>query len=255
MPFEDFKLTAAYHVAAHVRDQIFNLDPDHSLIAINDFFVESESFKEQCLSQQRWTFLHDVIQASFEAGIDYVERKVGCDAEGDFLQILDDHGIEYCEKQVWIDEGNDCEAYYNYLTEEIYEQVTPLVVNEVFTLLFADRSLLLQLGTVVAETVKPLKVADHPDLLAMDGKVIRCTYWPSWVKKALMYRDKGRCSICLCDITGCFAVGEGYHMDHIVPLNLGGTNDITNLQILCETCNLAKGGDEIKTSTKYMLYW
>lgn len=31
------------------------------------------------------------------------------------------------------------------------------------------------------------------------------------------------------------------HVDHVVPLALGGTDDATNLQALCQACNLGKG--------------
>lgn len=30
------------------------------------------------------------------------------------------------------------------------------------------------------------------------------------------------------------------HVDHIKPISLGGTNDLDNLQLLCQTCNLKK---------------
>jgi 5-methylcytosine-specific restriction endonuclease McrA len=35
---------------------------------------------------------------------------------------------------------------------------------------------------------------------------------------------------------------EGNHVDHIVPRKLGGDDSLTNLQLLCEQCNLRKGG-------------
>jgi len=31
------------------------------------------------------------------------------------------------------------------------------------------------------------------------------------------------------------------HIDHIVPVACGGTNDLDNLQFLCRSCNMAKG--------------
>ena len=31
------------------------------------------------------------------------------------------------------------------------------------------------------------------------------------------------------------------HVDHITPVRFGGTDDESNLQALCERCNLAKG--------------
>lgn len=43
------------------------------------------------------------------------------------------------------------------------------------------------------------------------------------------------CPYCLADIS------DGYHVDHYMPLALGGTNWPDNLQCTCPTCNMSKG--------------
>jgi 5-methylcytosine-specific restriction endonuclease McrA len=53
--------------------------------------------------------------------------------------------------------------------------------------------------------------------------------------KKLLARQKYRCAICKGGLEA------GYHRDHIVPLFLGGSNWIRNLQLLCPKCNLKKG--------------
>ncbi len=51
---------------------------------------------------------------------------------------------------------------------------------------------------------------------------------------ALLKKQKGGCVICKT------AFGNRYHVDHIMPLARGGSNDRTNLQILCAPCNQSK---------------
>ncbi|OKO69265.1 hypothetical protein AC628_33740 [Bradyrhizobium sp. NAS96.2] len=50
----------------------------------------------------------------------------------------------------------------------------------------------------------------------------------------LIKQQKRRCAYCRTKLT------LDYHVDHILALSRGGSNDRTNLQILCEPCNLAK---------------
>lgn len=40
------------------------------------------------------------------------------------------------------------------------------------------------------------------------------------------------------------AKGLKYHVDHIVPLIAGGSNDRSNLQILCQPCNNSKSSKD-----------
>lgn len=52
--------------------------------------------------------------------------------------------------------------------------------------------------------------------------------------RALLKRQKEKCVVCRTDIS------KSYHIDHVMPLSLGGSNDIWNIQLLCPFCNLSK---------------
>lgn len=54
-------------------------------------------------------------------------------------------------------------------------------------------------------------------------------------KKTVYARGNGRCGIC-----GKHIDYEVMTVDHKIPLSKGGTNDFSNLQPACGTCNLLK---------------
>lgn len=51
----------------------------------------------------------------------------------------------------------------------------------------------------------------------------------------LLVLQRGRCACCGKDL------GQDYHLDHIMPLALGGENVDSNMQLLRAFCNLSKG--------------
>lgn len=53
----------------------------------------------------------------------------------------------------------------------------------------------------------------------------------------IFLRQKKRCACCNCAL-------DKFHVDHIFPLALGGSNGVENIQILCPTCNMRKGGKD-----------
>ena len=62
-------------------------------------------------------------------------------------------------------------------------------------------------------------------------------------------RDGFRCRSC--GYQAHDSRGRRLHVDHIVPVALGGTNNLDNLQTLCDLCNIKKSDklpDEFKTA-------
>lgn len=61
----------------------------------------------------------------------------------------------------------------------------------------------------------------------------------TWMKirQAVMARDRWRCQ-------SCGRVGTDHEVDHVVPLEQGGSNDMSNLSLLCVECHKAKTASE-----------
>jgi len=58
--------------------------------------------------------------------------------------------------------------------------------------------------------------------------------------KRIFKAQKGRCAYFK---TCGRRLEESYHVDHIMPICLGGSNEASNIQLTCPICNWAKSGD------------
>lgn len=90
---------------------------------------------------------------------------------------------------------------------------------------------------VLRECKEPhqIEYVDGSGATGMDYKVADRVTLPSWFKTKLLH-DNPRCRWCGCQLTQHTAT-----IDHIHPLSLGGTNDITNLDLACQPCNASRG--------------
>ncbi|MEO1691583.1 MAG: HNH endonuclease [Cyanobacteria bacterium J06631_6] len=58
---------------------------------------------------------------------------------------------------------------------------------------------------------------------------------PQSVRKYVLQRNNYQCQSC-----GKQEAEAKLNIDHIIPLATGGSNDISNLQVLCSRCNQQK---------------
>lgn len=58
---------------------------------------------------------------------------------------------------------------------------------------------------------------------------------PNNIRHEVFKRDNFKCIEC-----GATNKEKTLHTDHITPISKGGTDELDNLQTLCETCNLSK---------------
>lgn len=58
---------------------------------------------------------------------------------------------------------------------------------------------------------------------------------PGSIRWRILRRAMGRCEAC-----GISAAERALHVDHIIPRSWGGSNDVSNFQALCSTCNVQK---------------
>lgn len=116
------------------------------------------------------------------------------------------------------------------------DEIVLRLSREMFYVLFQNREFLLRFNLYLSN--------------ANSFCINRCTI-PQWVKRTVMYRDRGRCINCGKDLSGQFDVADkqSMHFDHIVSLHDGGINDVSNIQLLCQHCNTSKNASSFTSNT------
>jgi hypothetical protein len=80
----------------------------------------------------------------------------------------------------------------------------------------------------------------------------RQSRWPAWAVKSVVARDRGHFAQCGAGIT--LELLASPHIDHIVALANGGTNDLCNLQLLCDACNRKKAARPVAVKSSVPEY-
>jgi hypothetical protein len=142
--------------------------------------------------------------------------------------------------------------------QEIYAVIRAaserIIVPSTFHVLFADRNFIFALQQRLRDIVKDRGPALLGNRLGGQGRIKR-VYVPTWLKKALFFRDRGECQKCGKDISGLRSPFDKLHLDHIVPLADYGNNDPTNFQLICSKCNQSKGAKIEYLRARFLPYW
>lgn len=151
------------------------------------------------------------------------------------VSVNNDFKFDY---EDYLETYNTYLEYINKYGDDLFFDVISDIAVEIEYILFQNRDFLLRFNEQQAVAFE-----DHPR---------KRTYVPEWVKRAVLFRDKGCCVFCKKDLTGLYSLLEDNekHFDHIVSLNEGGINDVCNMQLSCQECNLKKS-DSSCTSTLY----
>jgi hypothetical protein len=100
----------------------------------------------------------------------------------------------------------------------------------------ADAALIAEAEAIAARQRKDRKLAWAKGILSAQAQPSddgQRKPIPKEIRYAVFTRDGGRCVEC----------GSNFELqfDHVIPLSMGGSSTIENLQVLCADCNLRKG--------------
>jgi hypothetical protein len=257
-----------YHFANLVDDLLLNRW-DY-LRTISDLF-ENEGYLAFIKPFPKYSALHIftefVVEMVFDEDLDSEDIKRTLQSNEPQLLInnaYNFYNIEHTTFAEWLS-GNETainqpiedqlsDYYLDLRLEQPHEDLMKQITDEVFFIMFMNRQVLLKLNNLISSYISDVIVDSYLDedfkYFERDG-VLKRKAIPVWVRKAVYYRDRGACAMCRKDISGLVNISNEKHFDHIVPLALGGMNDVTNIQLLCETCNTKKGKRNKGTSSRY----
>lgn len=251
---------------ANIVNNILNT-PFEYIRSLNEFFGDENyvNFLEPFPKTSR---LHDFISFIIDS-INYEDTK---ESENElFLKgkrklwiemALEHYEFEFDSFQDWLKEKNISQTIEDDIADYFrdlrlygsYDDLLEKMSEEIFFILFLNRKTLQKFNQMISHQIQDKELAElnADDLLFFrKNGVLKRVDIPKWVKRAVLHRDRGMCVNCHKDVSGQINIGKIENFDHIIPLSIGGINDFTNIQLLCENCNKSKRAKNIPTSIKY----
>lgn len=194
-------------------------------------------------SFHRYTNLHEFIR---EIATDVLTDEVEHDDEKCryLRQFLTTFNVPFTA-----DALNGVNAFLDFAAESPrFHDAVDEITDEVFHVLFNDVGALHEFNDLCSRYIESSGFGD--ELKTRKGCLKRVAI-PVWARRAILHRDKGECRACKRSLAAVINRLETERYDHIVPLARFGANDVTNLQLVCEPCNLAKSAENEPVSRLY----
>lgn len=213
---------------------------------------------------EKETLVHCYIKDLYLNSLDYtLDKHFPVEVIDEIQNLLENYNVDYSTigkidiSGLPFDEYTDELRDYAYkLREFLCDEMLDIIVDDVFSVLYMDKNFLYEFNRQCSEIIRYLKKSEYSDLkiFGENGAIERATP-PGWLKKGIEYRDKGRCSLCGCNLSTSFTMCDNKNFDHIIPLKLGGNNDPSNWQLTCEKCNKTKGARNSEFKNIVFPFW
>ena len=146
-------------------------------------------------------------------------------------------------------EFEDVEYLISLQNDKWFSGALDALVERIFSILFQDVYFLSIFNKMTTPYLRAyLEYESGEDWSECKLRRVRV---PQFVKDAVYFRDRGECRKCKKDISRSISPLDKECFDHIVPLAAGGANDVSNIQLLCQPCNLSKAARDEPVSNLY----
>ena len=236
--FAEFKFYQTYYFAQAITDILH--DQFAYIRHLNDFYGEGRAyyyfkpFSKYSVFHEFIEFVVRDIIHDTNSEVDLEKRKERIKSVGKYAEAFgwipehlpinlafDFYEIEHLTFNDWLrdngssfSDANDddiCEYLDELILNGDYDKLIEKIVHEVFFILFQNRQLLLTFNEMISRQLDSCDVEEIPDdcagYFSKLGRVKRVSI-PSWVKRAVYFRDRGICVLCNRDLSGVLNISN-----------------------------------------------